>query len=249
LKIGVISDIHGNCVALDSVLSDLASFTVDRTVCLGDAIQGGSQPGEVVARLRERNIPTVMGNADYWLLTDKETSQNEKISEKEMQVRSWSLSKLSKADNDFIRSFEPVISIPLGSDEKKNLVCFHGSPNSFDEVILPTTTDEELGKMISGYDHALLCGGHTHLQQIRGYKTNLFFNPGSVGFAFDRSQKSEETFRADPWAEYAVVSVDAKGNVGIEFRRVPFDVEEWTKVTIESGRPYADLLVKEYSRD
>ncbi|MGE5335161.1 MAG: metallophosphoesterase family protein, partial [Nitrososphaerota archaeon] len=52
-RLAVISDIHGNCVALDTVLADLGRLSVDRVVCLGDAIQGGVQPAETVQRLRE----------------------------------------------------------------------------------------------------------------------------------------------------------------------------------------------------
>jgi diadenosine tetraphosphatase ApaH/serine/threonine PP2A family protein phosphatase len=129
------------------------------------------------------------------------------------------------------------------------LVCFHGSPNSFNEIILPTTTDEELGKIVSGHENSLLCGGHTHLQQMRRFKSILFFNPGSVGFAYDHSQTSGDNFQADPWAEYAIVSIGEKGDTGIEFRRVPFDVKKWVEVTLQSGRPYADRISKEYSRD
>ena len=41
-------------------------------VCLGDAIQGGPQPAQVVSRLKELACPVVMGNADAWLLTGVE---------------------------------------------------------------------------------------------------------------------------------------------------------------------------------
>ncbi|MGH2758015.1 MAG: metallophosphoesterase family protein, partial [Actinomycetota bacterium] len=47
MRIGVISDIHGNNVALDAVLADVAHSPVDSWVCLGDVVQGGVQPLEV----------------------------------------------------------------------------------------------------------------------------------------------------------------------------------------------------------
>jgi predicted phosphodiesterase len=53
MKTAIISDIHGNCVALGAVLRDWKEDTIDQIVCLGDAIQGGPQPAQVVARLRE----------------------------------------------------------------------------------------------------------------------------------------------------------------------------------------------------
>ena len=69
MRIAVISDIHGNCFALDSVLQDIRQQGIEQIVCLGDAIQGGAQPAETVQRLRELNCPVVMGNADDFVLT------------------------------------------------------------------------------------------------------------------------------------------------------------------------------------
>ena len=69
MRVAIISDMHGNCFALDHVLQALQRETIDQIVCLGDAIQGGPQPAETTARLRELGCPIVMGNADDWMLT------------------------------------------------------------------------------------------------------------------------------------------------------------------------------------
>ena len=73
MRIAVFSDIHGNGLALEAVLADIQAKAPDRLVCLGDAIQGGPQPAQVVRRLRELQCPVVMGNADAWLLTGEGT--------------------------------------------------------------------------------------------------------------------------------------------------------------------------------
>jgi putative phosphoesterase len=238
----VFSDIHGNCVAFDSVLADIKKQSVDGMVCLGDAIQGGAQPAETVSRLREYRVPTVMGNADSWLVTGEYPHAKEPNSDALMEVRAWSLSRLKKRDIDFIRRFRRTIRISLG---ERDLLCFHGSPSSFNDQIWPTTKEEEFAKMVGGRGNAILCGGHTHLQQLRRFKDSFFFNPGSVGFTSDHSQTAEK-LRADDWAEYAVVSSEGKA-VGLEFRRVPFDAREWIRLTTVSGRPHADAVASEYS--
>src|SRR5690242_7314767 len=97
MRVGVISDIHGNCLALDAVLADLQRHPVDRVVCLGDAIQGGPQPAETVQRLRDLACPIIMGTADAWLLTGTETG-SEGVSEQQLKVRTWSLAQLSGAN-------------------------------------------------------------------------------------------------------------------------------------------------------
>ena len=67
MRIGLIADIHGNGIALDVVLAELARERVDEIICLGDVAALGSQPREVLARLRAIGCPVVMGNTDAWL--------------------------------------------------------------------------------------------------------------------------------------------------------------------------------------
>jgi predicted phosphodiesterase len=247
MRIGIISDLHANCVALDAVLAELAQDKIDQLVCLGDSIQGGPQPAETVARLRELGCPLVMGNADAWLLSGKETG-NEPISpqrlEKLYRVREWSLAQLSKEDRTFIANFQPTVELLLPKGRK--LLCFHGSPKSFDDVILPSTPQAEFDSFLAEYAPAFLAGGHTHLQQVRRLGTSeaFFFNPGSVGLAYSH-QQTGENFRTDPWAEYAVLAVE-DNRVGLEFRRTNFDLETLIKVYQTSGRPYAAEAIAQY---
>ena len=245
MQIAIISDIHGNRVALDAVLADLQSHPAETIVCLGDAIQGGPQPAQVVARLRQLACPVVMGNADAWLLTGEETGQEKIPPERRGQmqaIREWSLSCLSAEDRNFIASFQPTVEVPLTAG--RSLLCFHGSPASFDDVILPHTPEDEFQRYLGAYAAHILTGGHTHIQHIRRLGDSFYFNPGSVGFAYNHVQ-AESTFRADPWAEYAVLSVEA-GCVGLEFRRVPFDTSGLIRIYRESGRPFAEESIAQY---
>jgi hypothetical protein len=73
-RVALISDIHGNAVALDAVLADIARRRVDEVVCLGDVAMGAPQPREVLARLRDLSCAVVMGDADEWLLEGLATS-------------------------------------------------------------------------------------------------------------------------------------------------------------------------------
>ncbi|MBI5030911.1 MAG: metallophosphoesterase family protein [Chloroflexi bacterium] len=241
MRIAVISDVHANCVAFDAVLADLQNQPVDSTVCLGDAIQGGPQPAQVVARLSELACPVVMGNADAWLLTGVDTG-HEAITSKQRTIREWSLSQLSDGDRAFIASFLPTVEMRLPDHRK--LLCFHGSPDSFDDVIAPQAAEDEFKRFLGKYSAWILAGGHTHAQQVRRNGDNFFFNPGSVGLAY-RHDQDENNFRADPWAEYAVLQIE-NGRMSLEFRRVPFDVQELVHVYRTSGRPYAEDTIRQY---
>ena len=241
-RIAVISDIHGSSVALDATLADLRNASVDQVVCLGDAIQGGAQPRETVQRLRELGCPVVMGNADAWMLTGVETGA-ETITEAQERVRQWSLAQLSPDDRAFIAAFAPTVTLSLSPE--RQLLCFHGSPTSFDDILLPTTPIEDVRRLLAPYAPAILCGGHTHMQQVRRVDSTFFFNPGSVGLAYSHDQ-TEDDFNLDPWAEYAILS-ETDGVVGLEFRRVPLPMEALRVALAGSGHPGVDRLLKEYS--
>src|SRR4051812_33395556 len=68
MRIALLSDIHGNLVALDAALAELASEPLDQLICLGDVATDGPRPREVLGWLRERAALVVMGNADHYLL-------------------------------------------------------------------------------------------------------------------------------------------------------------------------------------
>jgi putative phosphoesterase len=245
MRIAVFSDMHGNDFAFELVEADIKKRSVDQLVCLGDAIQGGPQPKQTVERLRRLNCPVVMGNADAWLLSGIETGDEgippERL-KKMGEIRQWSLSQLTDEDRAFISSFQPTITLPL--DENLKLLCFHGTPVSFDDVVLPGATQEHFQKHFGGYGEHILTGGHTHAQQIRRNGNLFFFNPGSVGFAFSEFQPDGQ-FRADAWAEYAILTAE-NGKTSLEFHRLPFDVNELIRVYRESGRPFAEDAIAQY---
>src|SRR2546429_6387006 len=105
MRFAVISDMHGECLALEQVLQDIRRQGIEQMVCLGDALQGGSQPAETLARLRDLNCPVVMGNADAWLITGQHTATGEEPSEHQREVRACSLAHLSESDVAFVQQF------------------------------------------------------------------------------------------------------------------------------------------------
>ena len=245
MRIAVISDMHGNDLAFETVEADIQKQKVDQIVCLGDAVQGGPQPVQVVQRLRRLNCPVVMGNADAWLISGEETADEgippERL-RKMGEIRLWSLSQLTEDDQDFISNFQPTITLHL--EDGLDLLCFHGSPTSFDDIILPAAPEEEFQKFLRAYSGQILTGGHTHAQQIRRNGELFFFNPGSVGFAYSHYQPDGQ-FYADPWAEYAILTAD-NGQTSLEFRRIPFDAKELIRIYRESGRPFAEDAIAQY---
>jgi len=226
VRIGLFSDIHGNAVAFDAFLADLERRPVDRLVCLGDVVQGGPQPVECLERLRTLDCPAVMGNADWFVLTEEPGA--EPITEQQRAVREWTLAQLSEADREYIRSFTPTVDEPP-------LLAFHGSPESWDDVILPGMPEDDFRRLLGEPRAPLLAGGHTHQQFLRRRGDSTFVNPGSVGLSYDHATV-EEAMRFDPWAAWAVVEVLEDG-LSIEFRRAPLDREQVIAAMEASGIP------------
>jgi len=247
MRIAVISDIHGNDFAFEKVEADIKKQGADQIVCLGDAVQGGAQPAEVVQRLGRLNCPVVMGNADDWLITGVDSGREaippERLKKMDA-IREWSLSQLTEDDLKFMKGFQPTVTINLESD--LDLLCFHGSPTDFDDVIRNITPEDEFQKFLSAYNKNILAGGHTHAQQVRRNGEFFFFNPGSVGFAYSAYQPNGK-FKADAWAEYAILSVK-NGEIDLQFHRLPFDANHLIEIYRKSGRPFAEDAIAQYQQ-
>ena len=183
MRIAIISDIHGNLVALNAVLDDITHERVDRMVCLGDVAAFGPQPAEVVSRLREIGCPVVMGDTDATFLTPEAPATDELL-RRLQEIDDWGAARLSPADRAYIGEFAPTLAIAIEDDV--SLLCYHGSPRSFKDRIYATTSDDEVSQMFAGYSAQLFAGGHTHIQMLRRYQDVFVLNPGSVGLAYDR---------------------------------------------------------------
>lgn len=230
MRVAILSDVHGNAVAFRAMLDDLAQESVDAMVCLGDHAQGGAQPAECLDLLRDLGCPAVYGNSDHFLLTLDPGEEN--VTEAQIQTAQWSQAQLSNEQLDFHRSFAPTVELDLGGG--RTLLAFHGTPRSRDEIVGPWTEEAEFRAPFEGVEATVFAGGHTHQQWARRLGEAYYVNPGSVGLPIDHHQ-SEEDPRADRAAEYAILT--AGEAVGVEFRRVPFDVDEVLRAIEASGMP------------
>jgi putative phosphoesterase len=230
VRIALISDQHANDVAFRAAVEDVERLGVEEIVCLGDVAQGGAEPAQTLDRLTTLDCETVLGNADAFLL-EVPTDSPEPVTERHLEVREWTLAQLSASHLEQIRSFAPVVRLQL---EGVSMVFFHGSPRSFDDVLLPES-DARAVEPFLGHDAALLAGGHTHLQWTRRIGDALYVNPGSVGISYDRHLEPPVL---RPVAEWALVTVTA-GTVAAEFRQVPYAIEDVQAAVRGSGRPHA----------
>lgn len=232
MRIGLISDIHGNLFALEAVLAELDREKLDDLICLGDVAALGPEPGAVLARLRALRCPVVMGNTDAWLLSPPTTVADEI----DRVLTPWCIAQFSDADLAYIRAFPPTIEQPL--DAGRTLLCFHGSPRSYDDVILSTTPDDTLDGVLGDTRAAILVGGHTHLQMLRRHGDTHLINAGSVGLPGVGPAAAQRN-RHVRWAEYAIVEVEGE-RLDISLRRTPLDIDQMVARARASGMPAVD---------
>jgi predicted phosphodiesterase len=224
MRVALVSDMHGNAVAFRTALADLRSHDPDLIVSLGDVAQGGPQPLECVELLQELGCPCVFGNSDEYLLTldfGAEPIEDEEQRERLFETARWSREQLGDEGLRFLEGFRPTVGVDLGG---RNLVCCHATPNSNEDVILPATPRAEVERMLESVNADAVAAGHVHLQWLRRFGELLWFCVGSVGLVWEHKEPLDDV-PFEPWSEYAVLTADADG-LAVEFRRIPFDVEE-----------------------
>jgi predicted phosphodiesterase len=235
MRYALISDIHANLPALDAVLADIDAIGVDAIYHLGDLVGYAPWPDDVVARIAERAIPGVAGNYDSTVATDYkhcgcryEDPQQEALSHVSYE---WTRQHVSNETKRALGALPFRIDIrPLGGHVAgPTLTLVHGNQVLTTVYVTEDRSDDFLAKMGQGLgasDGDVVAFGHTHKPWHRVVDRVHFVNTGSVGRPKD----------GDWRAGYVVLSV-ATGGVGVEFRRVHYDVERAATAILASGLP------------
>ena len=208
MKIGVISDIHGNRVALDAVLSDMP--VVDSLVCAGDVVGYNPMHGACVDAVRERSVPTVMGNHDRAVAGDTSFGFNSMAGAGVKHARE----SLTDDQQAWLAGL-PEERTTL--DGRLKLV--HGHPDDPDRYTYP----RQFGAHLLG-DEEVLVLGHTHAQGHEHFDEGVVMNPGSVGQPRD----------GDPRAAYAVLDTET---LSVTEHRVEYDIDRVQEAVRDAGLP------------
>ena len=205
--IGLISDIHGNAVALRAVPDELDRIGVTEIICLGDVAGYGPQINECGDILIKRNITCLMGNHDYYIVENEPCPR----------------STIANICLDYQRSVittahkEWLARGLLRLEKNPGISLVHGGWNApLDEYLY-----ELRASYFSKLKGTLFISGHTHVQGIwQVGNGKIYCNPGSVGQPRD----------GNPLAAFAVLN-----GIDVKLFRIPYDIDEIAKCSLEAG--------------
>ena len=232
MRLAVLSDIHGNLTALEAVLQDMAQVgTVDLTWCLGDLAAFGSRPAECIRRIKAlaeadegKTFKVIGGNTDRYLITDERPKAPMAADEAAFHKARgewrylndallWTVDQLSFEDYEFLKKIDGH-ELSKKVDGYGYVIGYHAIPGNDETNLTPETPADEARDFLLDREGRLAIGGHIHRQMDRDLGRWRAINVGSVGMPFDvKGQASWGLFTFED------------GQVTVDLRRVPFDVD------------------------
>ena len=167
MRLGLISDVHGDAVALELAWAHLTVMGVDRIVCAGDVVGYGPFPDRVVAFLVEREIPVVRGNHDRWAIERGAGVPD-----------AFRGGTPSRETVDYLETLPT--DLPVAGDGRVGVVV-HGSPRGDMEFVSRRDfPPSRLRGLLENTRADFLVVGHTHEPMSFRCDLGLVVNPGSV---------------------------------------------------------------------
>jgi putative phosphoesterase len=214
MRIGILSDIHGNLSALEAVLDHVKSRQLDALYCLGDLVGYAAFPNEVVERIRRDGIPTIMGNYDDGVGFERDECGCAYTDPVEKQLGdeslAWTKAAVTAENKAFLRTLAKEIRFEA---DGKRVLLVHGSPRRINEYLFEDRPISSFQRLAASSAADIIIFGHTHRPYTKLVDGVLFVNAGSVGKPKD----------GDWRACYTTVEA-GHSTEPVQFFRVPYDV-------------------------
>jgi putative phosphoesterase len=211
----LLSDLHGNSAATEAVLADIDKHDPDEVVCLGDLVGYGARPNETIDLIRDRSIPTIMGNYDDGVGFDRDDCgcayKDDGERERGQQSLMWTRAVVTDDRKVYLRSLAPELRREVHG---VRIRLVHGSPRRMNEYLFADRDAGSLARIARSADCDVLVFGHTHVPWTREIEGVRFINTGSVGKPKD----------GDPRAGWVMLEIASDGKVRSELHRITYDV-------------------------
>jgi putative phosphoesterase len=239
VKIGVISDIHGNIGAFEAAWRALALESVDMVVNLGDLVHFGPFPEECVSFAREHEMESIQGNCDRAAARGRQSTGDvfvnshwERMSDDLMDRTRASLSKRSL---NWLRDLPEELRFDL---DGRRYLFTHGLPGNISGSLPAIAADEVFDIMISRNNCDALVLGHTHEPALVRRDCGWILNPGSVGGGTLPSGGT-----------VMVIEPSKRNGPSASWTRISFDFEAYASASRDAGIPAVFTRAVECGRD
>ena len=194
MNIAVISDIHGNLEALESVMEDIEKENCEKIFVLGDYAMAGPEPSEVVdcffKKQFEDNYVMIQGNTDLMIAdyTDELYTTLKSKAPVMAEALKNDVTILNSIQKDFLKNLPIQQQVEV---EGVKFLLVHGSPRRNNEDISPDTSLKDVEEMLKNVEAEVVLCGHTHLPcGFQTSKKQTVVNVGSVGRPFTPEPKA-----------------------------------------------------------
>lgn len=212
MKIALISDVHANFPALESVLKDAQTRGIQAIWNLGDLLGYGPYPNEVVEGVKKEGAQSIIGNYDEKVLGYREKKRNKKPTDPaKLFSFEWTAKMISPATRSYLKQLPAQRRLNVSG---KSFLLVHGSPFASDEPLTLETPGPRFLEIAQQARADYILCGHSHHPFHKKTGKVVYVNPGSVGRSFD----------GNPAASYAILSFE-KGDVQITHHRVGYDLK------------------------
>jgi len=169
-RVGFITDLHADLGALQAALAAMDAAGVDLILCGGDLVDGGGDPEQLIALLRDREIPTILGNHDRWAIARHDEDQPaHEGSHGTLWMRDETIDWLRRLPTRWAARIDGV-----------QVAMCHGTPLSDMDGLFPDEEEAELNQWLGMMGAAVLLCGHTHIPMARRTSAGLVANPGAL---------------------------------------------------------------------
>ena len=220
IKVAIISDIHGNSIALKEVLKDAKLNNVDEYIFSGDLVNDLPFGNETLEMVKSTSDKVLKGNKEQYLIEFEE----EKYDWNNIQFKNtrFMYNELTEENREYIRKLPHYMELEY---EGVKLLVAHGSPKSVEELLNHRFKDL-IEKYVDELDADALIFGHTHEAMWYEYiNDKLVLNAGCAGVSPHYVGK----------AEYVILSINNEKIENIDLRLVDYDIEKVKQKIIESG--------------
>ncbi|REC42381.1 metallophosphoesterase family protein [Chryseobacterium sp. 5_R23647] len=241
IQITVFSDVHGNLPALEVVLDDIEQRGIRQKYCLGDLVDFAPWGNEVIEKIRNLNIPCLMGNHDERIAFDVPVIPLNKHSEEETAARFLAIDHSKKYITEENKAFLSELPFHLKLNYKIgekhwSIQLVHSSLESNDTYLYESENDEVFQNMLSESQSDVIMMGHTHMSFKKYFNGKWAINSGSVG-------RSREENRL---ASYVILTLDEE-KITPEIIQLDYPLEKVAQDIEKSEIPnyYASFLRNE----